>query len=220
VTRAQQRWQRYVAEHGEAPTGGVIGYDVASEGADENVVTHRVGDFVRRYTPEMRWNGVDSAKGARKAVGLYSRLQWTRAVVDVTGVGDGVPTQLNEQQPQQTATGVQFGAQAPEPSELQDSGIVDVDANCHRMRDFLYWSVREWLRTGDAMLPPDDDLAEELTTLTYQRDELQGIQVMKKSAIRTALGRSPDKLDSLACTFAPKQAGVSYAEYDTDDLFG
>jgi len=72
------------------------------------------------------------------------------------------------------------------------------------MRDYLYWCVRVWLESGDAMLPPDDDLEEELTVLTYERDDKQGIKVMGKDAIRSALGRSPDKLDSLALTFAPK----------------
>jgi hypothetical protein len=209
VTRAQQRWRRYVQQHGETPTGGRIGYDVASEGADLNAVSHRAGDFVRRFGPDHTWNGVDSSKGAENVNDLLPRLTPTHAFVDVTGVGDGVPRQLDCD-----ATGVQFGESAPEPNENSR-----VDANCHRMRDYLYWAVREWLRTEDAMLPPDDELAEELTCLTYERDDIQGIQVMKKKAMKQALGRSPDKLDSLALTFAPK-TGPTYAEYDADALFG
>jgi len=194
VTRAQQRWKRYVAEHGETPTGGVIGYDVASEGEDKNAVTHRVADFVRRYGPDFIWNGVDSSKGAENVNDLVPRLEPSHGFVDTTGVGDGVPRQLDIE-----ATGVQFGASAPDP---ENSDLVD--ANCHRMRDFLYWAVREWLRTEAAMLPPDEDLEEELTCLTYERDDKQGIKVMGKKAMKKALDRSPDKLDSLALTFAPE----------------
>ena len=209
VARAQQRWRRYVQQHGETPTGGRLGYDVASEGADLNAVCHRVGDLVRRFGPGHTWNGVDSSKGAQKVNDLLPHLGPSHAFVDVTGVGDGVPRQLDCE-----ATGVQFGESAPEPEESKR-----VDAHCHRMRDYLYWAVREWLRTEDAMLPPDGELEEELTVLTYERDDLQGIQVMKKKAMKQALGRSPDKLDSLALTFAPK-TGPSYAEYDADTLFG
>jgi hypothetical protein len=83
------------------------------------------------------------------------------------------------------------------------------------MRDYLYWCVREWLLGGDAMLPPDEDLAEELTALSYERDDKKGIRVMGKDAIRTALGRSPDKLDSLALTFAPRNAATKGIEWDS-----
>jgi len=114
VTKAQQRWRRYVSEHGEAPTGGVLGYDVASEGKDVNSLTHRVGDFVRRYGPDQTWNGVDSSKGAENVNALLPRMEPDHAFVDTTGVGDGVPRQLNCD-----ATGVQFGESAPEPSERQ-----------------------------------------------------------------------------------------------------
>jgi len=195
ITRARQRWKRYTAEHGETPTGGRLGYDVASEGIDRNAVCHRPGDFVRRFGPDHTWNGVDSNKGAQNVNDLLPRLEPSHAFVDTTGVGDGVPRQLDVE-----ATGVQFGEGAPDPDEHPR-----VDAHCHRMRDYLYWAVREWLRTEDAMLPPDDELEEELTALTYERDDLQGIQVMKKKEMKKALGRSPDKLDSLALTFAPKE---------------
>ena len=204
VTRAQQRWRRYAEAHGEAPTGGVLGYDVASEGQDTNAVTHRVGDFVRRFGPEQTWGGVDSAAGAAKVNDLLPRLGPGHAFVDGTGVGDGVPRQLNCD-----ATSVMFGASAPE------SGTGRVDANCYRMRDYLYWCVREWLLGGDAMLPPDEALAEELTALTYERDDKKGIRVMGKDAIRKALGRSPDKLDSLALTFAPRNAATKGIEWDS-----
>jgi hypothetical protein len=202
VTKAQQRWRRYVAEHGETPTGGRIGYDVASEGADRNAVCHRAGDFVRKFGPDHTWNDVDSSKGAENVNNLLARLAPTHAFVDVTGVGDGVPRQLDVE-----ATGVQFGESALKPDESER-----VDAHCHRMRDYLYWAVREWLRTEGAMLPPDDELAEELIVLTYERDDLQGIQVIKKKAMKKALDRSPDKLDSLALTFAP-QGGASWDSF-------
>jgi hypothetical protein len=69
------------------------------------------------------------------------------------------------------------------------------------MRDFLYWQMREWLRTEDAMLPPDEDLADELATPTYETTTKGEIRVMSKAK----LGRSPDKMDAVALTFAPDE---------------
>jgi hypothetical protein len=201
VSKAQQRWQRYVQQHGETPTGGRIGYDVASEGKDANAVTHRVGDFVRRYGPDHMWNGVDPTLGAQNCNDLYPRLEWSTAIIDAGGVGDGVPRQVRE------GVGVKFGESAPDP----DSGD-GPEVDCYQMRDYLYWCIRDWLESGDAMLPPDEDLEEELTCLTYEEDERHGIRVMKKKDIKKALGRSPDKLDSLALTFAPiREAGFVIA---------
>ena len=209
IEQAQQRWRRYVQAHGETPTGGRIGYDVASEGADENCVVHRVGDFVRRIGPGMMWNGVDSTAGAKKVNNLYPRLKWRRGFVDTGGVGDGVPSQIHEGDVQ----GVQFGEKAPDASKL-DGGP---DVQCHQMRDYLYWCVREWLRgakgnPSGAMLPPDEDLADELATPTYETTLKGAIRVQRKKEMRSALGRSPDKLDALALTFAPvrkKSSGAS-----------
>ena len=197
IEKAQQRWRRYASAHGETPTGGRIGYDVASEGEDRNCVCHRVGDFVRRFAPAMLWKGVDSSAGAQKVNGLYDRLRWARGYVDTGGVGDGVPAQIKHGDVQ----GVQFGESAPEAGSRGDGP----DVQCHRMRDYLYWSVREWLRSDDAMLPPDEGLADELATPTYEKTVKGAIRVQSKDEMRTALGRSPDKLDALALTFAPDQ---------------
>lgn len=201
VKRAQQRWQRYVQQHGETPTGGRIGYDVASEGPDLNSVCHRVGDFVRRFGPDQTWNGVDPTIGAQNCNDLYPRLEWSTAIIDAGGVGDGVPRQVRE------GVGVKFGEAAPDPDSTEGP-----DVDCYQMRDYLYWCIRDWLESGDAMLPPDEELEEELTALTYEEDERHGIRVMKKKDIKKALGRSPDKLDSLATTFAPiREAGFVIA---------
>ena len=35
-------------------------------------------------------------------------------------------------------------------------------------QDQLLWAIRDWLRNEPAMLPPDPELQEELTVLTYE----------------------------------------------------
>ena len=55
-----------------------------------------------------------------------------------------------------------------------------------------------------AMLPPDDELIEELLVPTYAI--INGkIKVMGKDEMKKQLGRSPDRADALGLTFAPDQ---------------
>lgn len=55
------------------------------------------------------------------------------------------------------------------------------------------------------MLPPDDELLEELHTATY---EIKGkkIKIMDKDTFKELLKRSPNKADALCLTFATIQA--------------
>ncbi len=69
------------------------------------------------------------------------------------------------------------------------------------LRDQLWWRCREWLRTDPgAMLPPDEELIEELTVPTYEVQKGK-IRVMKSETIRELLKRSADKAASLCLTF-------------------
>jgi hypothetical protein len=71
------------------------------------------------------------------------------------------------------------------------------------LRDQLWWAVREWLRTDQgAMLPPDEQLLEELLTPSYEVQSGR-IRVMRKDTMRELLKRSPDRADALCLTFAP-----------------
>jgi len=72
----------------------------------------------------------------------------------------------------------------------------------NRLRDQLWWSVREWLRADPgAMLPPDEQLLEELSIVTYEVKDGK-IRIMAKDEMKELLGRSPDRADSLCLTFA------------------
>ena len=77
-----------------------------------------------------------------------------------------------------------------------------------QLRDQLYWSCREWLRTDPgAMLPPDERLILQLVTPTYN---IKGgkIKIMTKNStdgkvcMRSILKHSPDEMESLIMTFA------------------
>jgi hypothetical protein len=66
----------------------------------------------------------------------------------------------------------------------------------------LWWQLREWLRADNsAMLPPDEELIEELLTPIYEIKEGK-IVVSSQDDLKEILGRSPNKADALRQTFA------------------
>lgn len=196
IDAARARWDAYVAVHGEQPPAGVapvMGLDVAEFGADSNVAIFRYGGWVAR---PVTWRGVDPIVTGARGGELYKQRGATVAHVDATGVGAGVGPHMARQGCRANSVKV---ASAPSIStELGAFGI---------LRDQLWWAVREWLRTDPgAMLPPDAELCEELTTPTYTT-KTGVIKVMAKETMKELLGRSPDKADALALTFAPLPIG-------------
>lgn len=71
----------------------------------------------------------------------------------------------------------------------------------------MYWRLREALDPTAEVpiaLPPDTELLTDLTAVRYkvvQMGQVAGIQIREKDEIREAIGRSPDKGDSVAMTF-------------------
>jgi hypothetical protein len=190
IARARSRWDLYVAKHGEIPPAGVtgiMGQDVGEFGSDMSMACFRYGGFVEQLTG---WRGVDPIVTGDKATGLYRTRKIARANVDGTGVGAGVAPYINQKGCQAISVKV-----ATRPSEETELGEFKI------MRDQLWWAVREWLRTDEgAMLPPDEELIEELGIATY---EIKGgkIMVMDKGTMRELLKRSPDRAEALMLTF-------------------
>lgn len=82
----------------------------------------------------------------------------------------------------------------------------------------MYWRLREALdptAEDPIALPPDQELLGDLASVRYKvvqmGEKLAGIQIRDKDEIREALGRSPDKGDSVAMTFVDglPAAGIS-----------
>jgi hypothetical protein len=190
ISRARSRWDAYVAKHGETPPAGtapIMGLDVAEFGTDANVLCNRYGGFIARL---QSWGGMDLIATGDRALAEYRSRKACRINVDATGVGAGVPPYL--QRGRSAAFAVKVASSPTEKTELGEFAL---------LRDQLWWACREWLRTDPgAMLPPDEDLIEELSIPTY---EVQGgrIRVMKKDTMRELLKRSPDRADALCLSF-------------------
>jgi len=206
ISRARARYDIYVLEHGDVPpagTKGIMGLDCAEMGDDLNVAVARYGGYLTEFT---KWGGVDMIETGSRAIDWYKSHAGVSCVnVDATGVGSGVAPHM--QLTGLVALGVKVAERPTLKSEIGDF---------KRKRDQLLWAVREWLRTDpSAMLPPNEELLEELAVPTYSTDTGK-IEVMKKDDMKEVLKRSPNHLDALAMTFAG--TGGFFSDMITEDF--
>lgn len=190
INLARSRWDVYVSKFGELPPEGIQpiqGQDVAEFGSDFNVSCFRYGGWVSRLH---RWNGVDPLVTGDKASALYKVYNAYCVNVDATGVGAGVVPAM-----QRLGCNTFRVMVASSPTRKTEMGEFTL------LNDQLAWGVREWLRTDQsAMLPPEEELLEELAVPTYEIVKGK-IKVMGKDEMKTHLKRSPDSFDALKLTF-------------------
>lgn len=194
--KARDRWDAYVAEYGERPPAGKprLGLDVAEFGQDFNAPILRYGDFVPRI--DRIWQGVDPTVTGEKAAEICRQKNVGVVLVDGTGYGSSVAPQISKLVKGLRCISVKV---AGKPSPMITSELGEF----FQIRDQLWWACREWLREGDAMLPPEPMLLEELMTPTYRMDDRGKIHIMDKDTMRAKLKRSPNYADALILTFMP-----------------
>lgn len=205
VSSARARYDIYVLEHGQKPplgTRGVMGLDCAEMGDDLNVAVGRYGGYLTDFRS---WGGIDTIETGSRAIDWYRAHNGIdRAFVDATGVGAGVAPHM--QRSDCVAVGVKVAEKATYATDIGEF---------RRLRDQLWWSCREWLRTDpSAMLPPIEQLLEELLCPSYTTDGGK-IEIMKKEDMREILGRSPNYADALCMTFAG--IGGFFSDLDFQD---
>ena len=203
IDAARSRWDAYVARFGEKPPLGVmgkLGVDVADDGMDNSAACWRYGGWVPR---PMIWNGVDVIATGERVIELAAHAANVSAIlIDANGVGAGVPPYIRRKFVKTVkVVGVKVAEKATEKAQATSGDVLGEFA---QLRDQLWWAAREWLRTDPgAMLPPDENLLEELRVVTYDTDTKQRIKIMGKDEMRKKLNRSPDRADALCLTFAP-----------------
>ena len=205
VDMAVSRWQTYVALHGEIPPKAVfpiIGIDVADQGRDKNALTQRWGGWV---APIRTWNGIDVEQTAIKAAEIIKfldvPLNKIKVNVDGTGVGAGVA-------PRMQGLKIPYAEKvmvASSPTFIARDEYGNEMGVFPQLRDQLWWSCMLWLKNDPgAMIPPDDDLIDELVAPSYEVYNGK-VRISHKEKMKESLGRSPDKAESLIMTFAPDQ---------------
>jgi hypothetical protein len=112
--------------------------------------------------------------------------------VDDIGVGGGVVDQLEDDGYNVIPVNV-----AESPTEVEGDIIF------YNLRAQYYWRLREDFIDGKVAIS-DEELASELSKITWKTSRTRKIQIEAKEDIKARIGKSPDKADCLA---------LSYAEY-------
>lgn len=180
VEAAANRYYK-AGQLGDAPM--VLGGDVARQGDDASVIIARKG---RQAYPARTMRIPDVMIVANEFVAEKAKYRADAVFVDETGgYGAGVVDAMR-----------QLGHHV---FPVQFSGKANSYRYYNKRSEILY-EMAEWIKAGGA-IPDDRELMEELCSLeyTFKGDKLL---VVEKAIIKQKIGRSPDKADALALTFA------------------
>ncbi len=178
-----------------------IGVDVARFGDDRTVLVPRQGLMVwapvimRPSSSMEKWSWVVAERVLRGKKAFGSEMEiidgtggWGAGVVDALRVMGQNPIEIN------------FAGRAMDPTRFANR------------RAEMYWRMSEWVKSGGC-LPPDPDLARELSNIKYSINGKGLILLEPKELIKERIGESPDIADALALTFALPDAEKSDNEW-------
>lgn len=203
----------------------ILGVDVARFGKDRIVWMVRDGWRIP-HTEVKRKSPITSTIGRTIQLANQFSVATKDICVDDTGVGGGVTDGLREAL-EGSVTAVNFGGAADDKEHFANRGAE------------LFWRLREHLdpdpreEQGERLCLPDDaELAQELAR-RYAIDSKGRIALEKKDDLHARIGRSPDKADTLAMTYAVSSLTIAdFAESwgdkavdesfkgEMDDMFG
>ena len=197
---------RTIDEHEIKNAQPRLGLDVARGGVDRTCFVRRRG--LKAYMPETFGSDLNGPALAGIASKMQIDHRIERIFVDDTGgFGSSVIDSLDNH-PHLDVTPIKYNARAQDP-------------RYYNKRTEMWMRMRDWVRKGGC-LPADPGLAEELCAVRfYQRGGV--IRLEEKEQVKSRLGRSPDKADALAQTFADVEQPSFFAEYgapqlDPDDM--
>jgi phage terminase large subunit len=166
----------------------IIGLDVARFGDDKTVFCFRRGRLCFAFEEYAK---LDNVEVANQAAFFINKYKPQRVFVDAGGVGGGVVDILNDRGYKKIIRPVMFGAKA------------QADDRYHNRRAEMWDELKQWLGgEQEVSLPPDDNLAAELCAVNKKYDSRGRLQLEEKEELKKRVGRSPDKADALALTFA------------------
>lgn len=161
----------------------ILGVDVALYGDDSSVIFPRQG--LVSFEP-IQIRNVRPTIGAGQVARKWADWNADACFIDATG-GFGDPWAAALEDLNYSPTRVLFSGNA-------------TNARYFNKRAEMYFELCEWIRKGGAVYPDPDIVAElTATTYTFKGDKLV---LEPKEQVKAKIGRSPDKSDALALTFA------------------
>lgn len=174
----------------------VWGLDVARFGDDTTALAKRRGNVL--VEPVREWRKLDLMQTAGNIAREYSETPERPAAinVDVIGLGAGVVDRLRELG--LPVRGINVGeSPALDPQRYM------------RLRDELWFKVRDWFEGRAVAMPRDDALTAELVAPKYKLESSGKLKVESKDEMKRRGVRSPNKADALCLTFAGGELSLS-----------
>ncbi len=162
----------------------ILGVDVARFGDDSSEIVLRQGKCSLRPKTLRK---MDTMFVAGEVALSIQKHNPDAVFIDVGGMGAGVVDRCK--QLGFNVIGVDFGSSAI--SEVQ----------YFNRRTEMWWKLADWVRSGGC-IADDSELRADLVGPTYRFTDDNRVKLEKKDDIKKRLGRSPDKADALALTFA------------------
>lgn len=162
----------------------IYGVDPARFGDDETVILKRKGPVVLEVIGVYKRDTMEVAG----LVALEAKKDRPEHIlVDTIGVGAGVHDRL-----------VELGY----PSvEVQVSEKPKHEDQFMNLRAELWWSVKEWIEKEPAVLPDDEDMIGQLSSIKYKITSNGKIQIESKQDRKKRGLISPNRADALMLTF-------------------
>jgi phage terminase large subunit len=167
----------------------VWGLDVARFGDDTTALAKRRGNVL--IEPVREWRKLDLMQTAGIIAREYSEAAERPAAinVDVIGLGAGVVDRLRELG--LPVRGINVGeSPALDPQRYM------------RLRDELWFKVRDWFESRAVTMPKDEALTAELVAPKYKLESSGKLKVESKDEMKRRGVKSPNKADALCLTFA------------------
>jgi hypothetical protein len=202
IDQAQQRWLEWEEATGGKPseeTRLITGADIARFGGDKTAFAYRYGDVITKVETMPKR---DTMGTAVLLAGKLSQHRGDLGVVDTNGVGAGTYDALKKSG--HYCLGINVGNRT---SLVDSTGQIEF----YNLRAALMWKLREALdpaRKPTLCLPPDDQLAVDLSSPRWKTVPGGKIVIESKDDLRKRIGRSPDKGDAVALAMWPSAGGV------------
>jgi hypothetical protein len=227
IELANKRHNDYMANKTPLEACLRLAVDVAGMGTDSTCFCYRHGNYVEKFEVQNSNGEMKHMAIAGKISSILKGNSYSQTFVDTIGEGAGVYDRLQE-----LVTGTPanrennplnirylkgapgfrldqiFSVKGSTKPEWENKTLHDLTGQHHflNMRAYMYWCVRDWLNPANnstAMLPYDEELAQELTETKWEFMSDGKIKIEKKEDLKKRIKRSPDKADSLAMTFFP-----------------
>lgn len=188
LTYKARRRHVSLTEYGPYPK--ILAVDPARFGDDSTVITLRQGRKAHFQLELKGFDGFDIASRVERIV----REEGGIMCIAYDAIGNGAELDgVLKRAPWRGAIHlipVQWGQPAKDEKQF------------FNQRSECWGAMRDWLENG--VIPDDDELSDQLSSLDYGYDARMRIQLQSKKDIKKNGGKSPDKADSLALTFVPE----------------